>query len=575
MIKIDEAFESPTIAAAFRACRTHFAAAAAASFLLNLLFLAPAIYMLQVYDRVVATGGKLTLLYITIALLLALATLALLDALRGRILIRAGSRLNRELAPRVLRKIASGGNDAVGAEAVRDLDTVRQTVGGPLAAAMLDAPWTPVFIVVSFLLHPWLGLFALAATAVLLALALRNEHATRAQMDGASRALGRSYASQQIVAARAGTVRALGMREPLVTRQLADRAVSLDLLQRAQFIGGRYSAAIRFFRLFAQSAALGIGALLAIDGKISAGAIVAASILLGRALQPVEALVSGWTGFSSALTALRNLAGHLPGDPADDAFERTRLPAPTGLIEVENLVVRAPDGSRPILAGATLRAAPGEILGIIGPSGSGKTTLARVIAGALQHDLGSVRIDGAPYDAWDQDELGAHIGFMPQEPSLLDGTVKENISRFAEWRGDDAAQIDARTVAAAQAAGIHEFIMRLPLGYETRIGGMASGLSAGQAQLIAFARALYGDPSVLVLDEPNAFLDSEGERAVVEAMIAARDRGASVIVIAHRQAVLQPVDSLVLLGLGRTQVSGPRDEVLAKLTGPRPTGDES
>ena len=561
-------FRSPTIREAFAACRPHFLAAAGASLLLNLLFLAPAIYMLQVYDRVVATGGKLTLLYITIALAIALLTLTLLDALRNRILLRAGARINNILAPQVLRRMTSGERPAVGAEAVRDLDNVRQVVGSPVMAAIFDAPWTPVFIIVSFMLHVWLGLFAVLSTAVLIVLAIRNERTTRPLTDGAGRALSASYATQQVVAARGGTVRALGMGDAMVARQLAERSGALASLLAAQFAGGKYSAAIRFFRLFAQSAALGIGALLAIDGQISAGGIIAASILLGRALQPVETIVSGWSSFRSALTSADKLSDQFPELPHREEG-RTALPSPKGLIEVEKVVVSAPDGSRPILTGVSLRAEPGQILGIVGPSGSGKTTLARVIAGAVVPDLGVVRIDGAPYDAWDETELGRHIGFMPQEPSLLEGTVKENISRFARWAGADAEEVDAKTVAAAQAAQIHELIMRLPLGYETRLSGPGSGLSAGQAQRIALARALYGDPAVLMLDEPNAFMDTEGEAAVLQAMEDARQRGASVIVIAHRMTILHSADVLLVMANGRPQLAGPRQDVLDRLAAPR------
>jgi PrtD family type I secretion system ABC transporter len=560
---------SPTIREALAACRPHFVAAAGASFLLNLLFLSPAIYMLQVYDRVVATGGKLTLLYVTIALVIALVTLTVLDALRNRILLRAGARINNILAPQILRRMNSGERPRAGAEAVRDLDTVRQTVGSPVMAALFDAPWTPVFIIVSFMLHVWLGVFATISTAVLMVLAILNERRTRALADRAGRALTSSYATQQIVAARGGTVRALGMGQALVARQLAERSGALAEMMSAQFTGGKYSASIRFFRLFAQSAALGIGALLAIDGQISAGAIIAASILLGRALQPVETIVSGWSGLNSALTSAENLSKLFPEEPYHESV-RTALPRPLGLVEVEKVVVSAPDGSRPILTGVSLRADPGQILGIVGPSGSGKSTLAKVIAGAIAPDLGTVRIDGAPYDAWDSDELGRHIGYMPQEPSLIDGTVKENISRFARWTDLDHGEIDSMTVAAAKAAQVHEMIMRLPRGYETRLSGPGSGLSAGQAQRLALARALFGDPAVLMLDEPNAFMDTEGEASVKAAMDDARARGAAVVVIAHRLSILETADVLVVMANGRPQLAGPRQDVLDRLAAPKP-----
>ena len=559
---------SPAIREALAACRPHFLSAAGASFLLNLLFLAPAIYMLQVYDRVMAAGGKLTLVYISVALTIALVTLALLEALRNRILLRAGARINNVLAPEVLRRMTSPKGPYLGAEAVRDLDNVRQVIGSPVMAAIFDAPWTLVFIITSFLLHLWLGVFATVATVVLIAMAVRNERTTRPLSNRAGRALSASYVSQQAVAAKGETVRALGMGDAMVERQLAQRSGALDFLLLAQFTGGKYSAAIRFFRLFAQSAALGIGALLAIDGQISAGAIIAASILLGRALQPVETIVSGWGNFSSAITSAERLSEILPeGLRREEA--RTALPKPSGQVEVEKVFLSAADGSRPILTGVSLRVEPGQILGIVGPSGSGKSTLARVIAGAATPDLGVVRIDGAPHDAWDGAELGRHIGYMPQEPSLLDGTVKENISRFARWTGAEPDEIDQRTIAAAKAARVHELIMRLPLGYETVLNGPGSGLSAGQAQRIALARALYDDPAVLILDEPNAFMDTEGEAAVTQALEAARRRGTSVIVIAHRMAILQSADVLLVMANGRPQLAGPRQDVLARLAAPK------
>ena len=559
---------SPAIRESFAACRPHFLAAAGASFLLNLLFLAPAIYMLQVYDRVMATGGKLTLVYITVALTIALVTLALLEALRNRILLRAGARINNVLAPEVLRRMTSPKGPYLGAEAVRDLDNVRQVIGSPVMAAIFDAPWTLVFIITSFLLHLWLGVFATVATVVLIAMAVRNERTTRPLSNRAGRALSASYVSQQAVAAKGETVRALGMGDAMVERQLAQRSGALSFLLLAQFTGGKYSAAIRFFRLFAQSAALGIGALLAIDGQISAGAIIAASILLGRALQPVETIVSGWANFSSAITSAERLSEFFPEGLHREEV-RTALPKPSGQVEVEKVFLSAADGSRPILTGVSLRVEPGQILGIVGPSGSGKTTLARVIAGAATPDLGVVRIDGAPHDAWDGAELGRHIGYMPQEPSLLDGTVKENISRCARWSGAEPDEIDQRTIAAAKAARVHELIMRLPLGYETVLNGPGSGLSAGQAQRIALARALYDDPAVLILDEPNAFMDTEGEAAVTQALEAARRRGTSVIVIAHRMAILQSADVLLVMANGRPQLAGPRQDVLARLAAPK------
>ena len=555
------------LADAVRACRAHFAAAIAFSFLLNLLFLTPAIYMLQVYDRVLTTGGKLTLLYVTIALAISLIALSAFDALRQRLLARAGIRLDRILAAKILNLVMASDHPSANVQAMRDFDTVRQTISSPIATALLDAPWTPIFILVSFLLHFWLGVLATVSAAILILLALRNEKVTRAQMAEASRSLASSYASQQGTALHGGVVRALGMTEALVSRQLLQRSGGLTDMLRAQLTAGRYSATIRFVRLFVQSAALGVGALLAINGEISAGSIIAASIILGRALQPVESLVGGWATLTNARTALANLAA-LFEQVNTSVVPKTALPEPRGLIELEQVSVRAPQTQRAILIGVTIRASPGEILGIVGPSGSGKTTLAKVIAGVIRPDAGTIRIDSAQYEDWDNDELARHVGYLPQEPSLFDGTVKDNISRFARWRGEDAEIVDQKTIEAARSAGVHELILRLPGGYDAALSGSAGGLSAGQAQRVALARALYGSPSLLVLDEPNAFLDAEGEAALTQAVEAARDRGACVIVIAHRQRVLQSANRLLVLDGGKPLLFGSRDEVLARLAAP-------
>ena len=555
----------PPLADAFQACKPHFTAVALFSFLINLLFLAPAIYMLQIFDRVVATGGTTTLFYITLALALALLTLSALDAIRSRILVRAGIRLDALLAPTILKRMSSVGG-ARSVQAMRDFDTVRQTLAGPVVAAVFDAPWAPIFVIVAFLLHFWIGMLALASVLVLLAVAWRNQMATRKSIEFATNALAQSHVSEQAAAMQAETIRALGMSRAMAARQLAQRSIGLTKLAQAQFLGSQFSAASRFLRLFVQSASLAVGALLAIAGHLSAGAIIAASILLGRALQPVESLVGGWSSLSSARAALARLAEAL-AQPSDSERIRTALPKPEGRLEVEQVGVRGADG-KPILLGVSVAVAPGEVLGIIGPSGSGKTTLAKVIAGALVPDVGTVRIDGAQRSDWEPDLLGAHVGYLPQEPSLFEGTIKENISRFSDWNGGGGGTFDAEVVTAAKAAGVHELILQLPKGYDSWLGPGGAGLSAGQAQRIALARAFYRDPSVLMLDEPNAFLDAEGESALIRAIEVARARGATILVIAHRRAILAAAHRLLVLEGGRPKLLGPAAEVVARLESP-------
>lgn len=550
------------MAEAVEACRPHFIAAAVFSLFINLLFLAPAIYMLQVYDRVVATGGKTTLLFVTIALAVSLLALSALDAIRNRLLVRASMRLDAILAPKILRRMMARNSNAA-VQAMRDFETVRQGVGSPVAGALFDVPWFPLFLLVAFLLHFWIGVLAVFGSAVLFFVAWRNQRATAETMQVATQSMAASQAAAQTVALNNDTVRALGMVGAMVDRQLEQRSYGLNRLADAQFVGGRYAATSRFLRLFVQSAALGLGALLAIAGYISAGAIVAASILLSRALQPVEAVIGGWPTLTSAHASLRRLADVMAGVPPERIY--TRLPEPAGRIEVDQVGIRGPDG-RPILFGVSFGVAPGEMLGIIGPSGAGKTTLAKILAGAIPAEAGTVRIDGAQYADWEPDDLARHIGYLPQEPSLFEGTIKQNISRFAE--GENGEDVDALAVQAAKAAGVHELILKFPKGYDTPLGPLGNGLSSGQAQRVALARALYGDPVLLVFDEPNAFLDSDGETALLKAVTGAMSRGAAVVMIAHRRSVLAEARRLLVLEGGRPKMLGPAQDVAARLAQP-------
>lgn len=547
------------MAEAVEACRPHFIAGAIFSLFINILFLAPAIYMLQVYDRVVATGGKTTLLFITIALALGLMTLAALDAIRNRLLVRASMRLDALLAPKILKRMMARHSSAA-VPAMRDFETIRQAIGSPVAGAMFDVPWFPLFLLVAFLLHFWIGVLAVIASAVLFFVAWRNQRATAETMQVATQAMAASQSAAQTVALNNDTVRALGMVGTMVHRQLEHRAFGLNRLADAQFTGGRYAATSRFLRLFVQSAALGLGALLAIAGYISSGAIVAASILLSRALQPVESVISGWPTITGAHAALRRLADVMSGVPPERIY--TRLPEPTGRVEIDQVGLRGPDG-RPILLGVSFEVSPGEMLGIIGPSGAGKTTLAKILAGAIPAEAGTVRIDGAQYADWEPDALARHIGYLPQEPSLFEGTIKQNISRFAD--GSNGEDVDVLAVEAAKAAGVHDMILKLPKGYDTPLGPLGHGLSSGQAQRVALARALYGNPVLLVFDEPNAFLDSDGEAALLRSLAGALNRGAAVVMIAHRRSILAGAKRLLVLEGGRPKLLGPSQDVTARL----------
>jgi ATP-binding cassette subfamily C protein len=451
-------------------------------------------------------------------------------------------------------------------QAMRDFDTIRSGMSAPVVAALFDAPWTPIFLLVAFLMHFWIGILAVIAAASLVTLAWLNQRATRAKMEVASSAMAAAHASQQAAAVHGSTVRALGMLEAMVARQLHHRRTALANQVEAQFAGGRITASSRFFRLFIQSAALGLGALLAIDGDLSAGAIIASSVLVSRALQPIESIIGAWSTLASVSAATRRLAPIL--ESIADQRIHTLLPAPLGRIDVQGVAVRAPEG-QPILVGISFAVEPGQVLGIVGPSGSGKTTLGRILVGAIEPTIGDVRIDGAKFSDWDQDAIGKHIGYVPQEPSLFEGTIKENIARFARPGADQStAEMDEAVVRAAERAGVHELILSFGQGYDTRLGLGGSGLSAGQAQRIALARALYGDPTILVLDEPNAFMDAEGECALVAAIEAARARQATVIVIAHRRGILDAADRLLVIEQGRPKLFGPAREVFGRLAAP-------
>ncbi|WGM37609.1 Type I secretion system ATP-binding protein PrsD [Caulobacter sp. NIBR1757] len=536
------------------------------SALVNLLYLAPSLYMLQVYDRVVPTQGVLTLVYLTFIIAFALAVLAALETVRSRLLVLAGMRLDRLLSGDILGRLMAQSRPMNTAQAMREFDSLRAALAGPAALAFMDAPWTPIYVIVAFMIHPALGTMTVIAGILLFGLALLNERATKPALMKAQQANAAAYASQEGAAQNGEVVRSLGMRRSIIARHLEERGIGQSLQAEAQFKGGQFGAFTKFFRLFLQSAALGLGAYLAIKGEISSGSIIAASILLSRALQPVEQLVGGWTQVIQARGALNTLSELFDKTKPLD-IDRTQLPTPMGAVELDRVVVRAPGREELVLKAVSLKISPGESLGIVGSSGAGKTTLARVIAGALSPDQGIVRMDGANYTDWDADALAEHIGYLPQDPSLMSGTVKDNISRFAAWRGMPVEKIDQMAVEAATKAGVHDLILKLPKGYDTPLAPGGRGLSAGQAQRVALARALFGNPTLLILDEPNSALDAEGEASLLRSIQGAKARGATVLIVAHRTGILAGVDRLLVMRDGAIERLGPREEVLAKLAG--------
>ena len=564
-----EPYARESLRGALRRCRSHLIGVGVFSGLLNLLFIVPMLYMLQVYDRVVPTRGSGTLLILTAVLLAGLGTLALLDWIRSRLLVRASLRLENELAGPLLDATLARGDrpmEAVARQSMREFDTLRQALTGPMLLALCDAPWAPIYIIICTIIHPFIGLLVLIGGGAMATVTWLNNRATGARLRSANEAATRAYALQEQVVASAENVRALGMRSAMVRRHVGQRATMLHLQTDASFSSGGYVAGSKFLRLSLQSLALGLGALLAIDNKISAGAIFAASFLAGRALGPIEQLLAAWPSLVRARGAYAKLSDLL--DNAAPSTALTVLPEPKGRMDVEQVVVGRTQETR-VLSGVSLALEPGEVVTIVGPSGAGKSTLMRVMAGALTPDAGEVRVDGARLADWDSDRLGGFIGYLPQSVSLFAGTVKENISRFATG---DAGEIDAQVVAAAQAALAHDMILRLPNGYDTMLGWEGQGISAGQAQRIALARSLFREPPLLLLDEPNAHLDAEGEAQLLQTIVASKSRGAAVAMVAHRMSVLAVSDKILVMRDGRVEAFGKRDEVIARLQKPAPDG---
>jgi ATP-binding cassette subfamily C protein len=532
-------------------------AAAGFSALSNLLYLAPSLFMLQVYDRVLPSRGLGTLAGLGVVTLFALAALAGFEWLRSRLLIRASARLEAELATPVLEATMRGAalSRLARSEAMRHLEALRQGVASPSMVAAFDAPWTPVYVAVGFMLHWSLGLAMILSGAALLLLAWLNDRIIATPMKLASDAAGRAYARQAHSASYAAEVRALGMVTALARSQAQDRELANGLQTRASFAAGDIGSIIRFFRLALQSATLALGAVLVIEDQISAGAMIAASLLMTRALAPVEQVVAAWRQLISSRIALARLRELF----LDDAQPvRTLLPRPTGTLQVEGLTVVAPHDERRTLTDVSFALTAGEIVGLVGHSGAGKTTLLRALGGAVEPTAGQVRLDGASRSDWDPERLARHIGYLPQDPVLFPGTIKENIVRFRHALGeDDDATLDAAAIAAAEAIGAHEMIARLPQGYDTPVGAGGTGLSAGQAQRIAIARALFGDPALLLLDEPTAHLDADAQRAFAAMLVRQRTRGATVLFATHSTDALAGVDKLLVLAAGRVERFGP------------------
>ncbi|NEX46590.1 type I secretion system permease/ATPase [Pseudotabrizicola algicola] len=541
-----------------RGSRGIFLTAALFSIFVNLLMLTGPIYMLQIYDRVLGSQSEATLIALSALVIFLFVIMGLLDHARARLLALVGARLQARLDARVfaaaLSRASVAPGDPLANSAQRDLQSMQQFWASPISGALMDMPWAPLFLSAIFVFHPILGWFALTGGAVLVVLTLINHKVSKTPSLHSSAA---SVAADQIadrLKSQAEVLRALGMRGAAFQRWEGARIKALAAgVHSASLLGG-FSSSTKTLRLFLQSAILGLGAWLVLRGELTGGAMIAASIILGRALAPIEQAIGQWGLLARAREGRDNLSKLLSLQPPE--ARRTALPRPKALLEVEGLSVMLPGSAKPILRNVSFRLEPGQALGIIGPSGAGKSTLGRAIVGAIRPVAGNIRLDGAELDQFDPDVLGAHIGYLPQTVSLFDATVAENIARLS--LAPDADKV----VAAARASAAHDMILRLPKGYDTRLSEGGTHLSGGQIQRVGLARSLYTDPVLLVLDEPNSNLDNDGSVALNSVIRKIKADGGSVVVIAHRPAAIQECDMLLMLEDGARRAFGPRDEVL-------------
>ncbi len=541
--------------------RAALAAAFVFSVFVNILMLTSPLYMLQVYDRVLISRSEATLLALSVLVAFLFLTMGLLDHARNRVMGRIGARLQADMEERVLsaafRRLSVAPQDGAAHTAQRDLDTVSKVWTSPALMAMFDLPWTPVFGGALFIFHPWLGMTAIAGMATLILVTMVNQRFTETTLNEAALSGMKADRQAENLKAESELVRALGMTRAAFARwqQLRGRAQVQGL--SAADTAGAFAVLTKTFRMFLQSAILGIGAWLVLRGELSAGAMIAGSILMGRALQPIEVAVGQWSVLTRARQARTRLEGLLSRVPPE--VPRTALPRPAARLEVRNLTLVVPGEGKPVLRGVSFTLQPGQALGIIGPSGSGKSSLARALIGVWPPAAGTIRLDGATLDQYDPDTLGSYIGYLPQRVSLFDGTIAANIARL------DSNAEDSAVMAAAEQAAAHELIKALPQGYDTEVATMGGRLSGGQIQRVGLARALFGDPVFLVLDEPNSNLDNDGSMALNHAIKVAKANGRSVLIMAHRPAAIQECDVLMVLNEGAVAAFGPRDQVLREM----------
>ena len=563
-------FERSELTRALWAFRREFLMVGVFSMVANVLMLSPTLYMLQVFDRVMSSRSELTLLAMSLITLFLFGVMAFAEWMRSRVLVRSGVRLDALLGTRVFNASFDAHlapSRVSPARSFGDLIQIRQFLTGQGILAFFDTPWTPIYMGVLFILHPILGFLALFFAAVQGALAWFGHRRTVTPAEDASKASSESAAYLQSKLRNAEVLEPMGMVHNLRPHWARRHAHAQELQGRAQAITHRITAWSKFIRYSQQSLALGAGALLVIDGQLSPGGMIAANVLMSRALAPIDMLVGTWRGFIGARSAFRRLEALLAAHPErDPALSRV---APQGALALRDVVAVAPGRAEPILKGVSVAVSAGTVTVVLGPSGSGKSTLARCMLGIWPDVSGEVLLDGLPIAGWDRNELGPYVGYLPQDVELFEGSIAENIARFGEVSPE-------KVIAAARSAGLHEMILRFPKGYDTPIGEAGHLLSGGQRQRIGLARAMYGDPVLVVLDEPNANLDDVGEAALVGAVQELKVKGCTVFLITHRPGIVAVADRVLILRNGVVKADGPRDEVLAALrtaqSGPEGSG---
>jgi ATP-binding cassette subfamily C protein len=549
------------LAAALKACRGAFAAVGLFTGVISVLMLSGSLFMLQVYDRVLPSRSVPTLIALVGLVTALYGFQGLLDMIRSRMLLRVGRSLDERLCLQVYEAIVrlplKTANRGDGLQAMRDLDQIRSFLSSTGPTALFDLPWIPLYLGICFAFHVWIGITALVGAIILISLTLLTEFFTRSPIR-ASASFATARASLAEASRRnAEVLQAMGMAKRLSALWSAANIKYMDSQQKASDVAGGLGSASRVLRMLLQSCVLAVGAYLVINQEATAGIIIASSILVSRALSPVELSIANWKSFQAARQSWRRLSELIALWP--EQSEPMLLPAPNSSLAVESLSVTPPGVQRAVVQDVSFRLNAGQGLGIIGPSAAGKSSLARAIVGVWQSARGKIRLDGAALDQWASEALGPHIGYLPQDVELFSGSVAENIARF---ESDPDAE---KVVAAARCAGVHELILRLPDGYESKVGENGASISAGQRQRIALARALYGDPFLVVLDEPNSNLDTEGDEALARAILGVRNRGGIVVVVAHRPAALQNIDTVLAMVNGRQQAFGPKDDVLRKV----------